>query len=51
MTEEKKSFGRYWFLFALSAIVITLLLMFAPQAFWLALPTTVGFFAMAMDWI
>jgi len=27
------------------------LMIFLPEAFWLALPTTVGGLAMAMDWI
>lgn len=48
---EKKSKTGYWMLFLVSLTVITLLLMFLPQAFWLALPTTVGGLAMAMDWI
>ncbi|MFM6984059.1 MAG: hypothetical protein ACKOXF_07995 [Chitinophagaceae bacterium] len=48
---EKKSKAPYWMLFLASLTVIILLLMFLPEAFWLALPTTVGGFAMAMDWI
>ncbi|MBL7837692.1 MAG: hypothetical protein JNM67_09255 [Bacteroidetes bacterium] len=48
---EKKSKTGYWMLFLVSLTVITLLLMFLPEAFWLALPTTVGGLAMAMDWI
>lgn len=50
MAEKKSRFG-YWMLFFVSLAVITLLLAYLPQAFWLALPTTVGGFAMAMDWI
>lgn len=38
-------------LFLVSLAVITTLLIVLPEAFWLALPTTVGGFAMAMDWI
>lgn len=38
-------------LFLVSLAAITLLMMFLPQIFWVALPTTVGGFAMAMDWI
>ncbi len=38
-------------LFLVSLVVITLLMIFRPEAFWLALPTTVGGFAMAMDWV
>jgi hypothetical protein len=48
---EKKSKGGYWALFVVSLAAITLLLMFLPQIFWVALPTTVGGLAMAMDWI
>jgi hypothetical protein len=50
MSEKKSRFG-YWMLFLVSLTVITLLMIFLPEAFWLALPTTVGGFAMAMDWI
>lgn len=48
---EKKSRGPYWLLFIVSLVTIILLLTFLPEAFWLALPTTVGGLAMAMDWI
>lgn len=48
---EKKSRTAYWMLFLVSFITITALMIFLPEAFWLALPTTVGGFAMAMDWI
>ncbi len=48
---EKKSKAGYWALFLLSLSVLVVLLIFLPQAFWLALPTTIGGFAMAMDWI
>jgi hypothetical protein len=48
---EKKSKTAYWMLFLVSLITITVLMIFLPEAFWLALPTTVGGFAMAMDWI
>jgi hypothetical protein len=48
---EKKSKTGYWMLFLVSLVTIIALLMFLPEAFWLALHTTVGGFAMAMDWI
>jgi len=48
---EKKSRKGYWALFGVSLVIITLLMIFRPEVFWLALPTTVGGFAMAMDWI
>jgi hypothetical protein len=48
---EKKSRAGYWMLFFVSLAIITVLMIFLPEAFWLALPTTVGGFAMAMDWI
>jgi uncharacterized membrane protein YhaH (DUF805 family) len=48
---EKKSRTAYWMLFLVSLITICALLIFLPEAFWLALPTTVGGLAMAMDWI
>jgi hypothetical protein len=50
MSENKSKTG-YWMLFLVSLVAIVGLLIFLPQAFWLALPTTVGGFAMAMDWI
>ncbi len=50
MTEKKSKKG-YWALFLVSLTILTLLMIFLPEAFWLALPTTVGGFAMAMDWI
>lgn len=48
---EKKSKTAYWMLFLVSLVIFTVLMIFLPEAFWLALPTTVGGFAMAMDWI
>jgi hypothetical protein len=48
---EKKSKAGYWMLFAVSLVTIIALIIFLPEAFWLALPTTVGGLAMAMDWI
>jgi hypothetical protein len=48
---EKKSKTAYWMLFLVSLITIIVLMIFLPEAFWLALPTTVGGLAMAMDWI
>jgi hypothetical protein len=48
---EKKSKTAYWMLFLVSLITITALIIYLPEAFWLALPTTVGGLAMAMDWI
>jgi hypothetical protein len=48
---EKKSRTAYWMLFLVSLVAVILLMIFLPEAFWLALPTTVGGFAMAMDWI
>ena len=50
-SETKKNKSAYWLLFLVSLAAITLLLMFSPQWFWLALPTTVTGLAMAMDWI
>jgi hypothetical protein len=50
MTQKKSRTG-YWMLFLGSLTILTLLLVFQPEAFWLALPTTVGGLAMAMDWI
>lgn len=49
--EEKKSRFGYWMLFLVSLGILTLLMIFQPEGFWLALPTTVGGLAMAMDWI
>lgn len=52
MTEQtNKNKAAYWLLFLGSLAIITFLLIFYPQWFWLALPTTVGGFALAMDWI
>jgi hypothetical protein len=53
MTEmtEKKSRTGYWLLCLVSVGILIALLMFQPEAFWLALPTSVGGLAMAMDWI
>ena len=48
---EKKSRAPYWVLFFVSLVTITGLIMYLPEAFWLALPTTVGGLALAMDWI
>jgi hypothetical protein len=50
MAEKKSKLG-YWVLFGVSLAVLAYLTFFLPQAFWLALPTTVGGLAMAMDWI
>lgn len=50
MTEKKSKTG-YWMLFLVSLGICVALIMFLPEAFWLALPTTVGGLAMAMDWI
>jgi hypothetical protein len=50
MTEKKSRLG-YWMLFLVSLAIFTILMIFRPEAFWLALPTTVGGLAMAMDWV
>ncbi|MCZ2129022.1 MAG: hypothetical protein LC109_02020 [Bacteroidia bacterium] len=53
MAAEKtaKSKGIYWVLFLASLSVLVLLLMFLPEVFWMALPSTVTCFALGMDWI
>lgn len=51
MMAEKKSKAGYWMLFLVSLAILITLLAFLPEVFWLALPSTVGGFAMAMDWI
>lgn len=50
-TEAKKSKTKYWVMFAISMVVLTLLTIFEPRAFWLGLPTAAGGLAMAMDWV
>jgi hypothetical protein len=53
MTTENTSKSKtgYWLLFLASLIIMILLLMFSPQWFWLALPTTVTGLALGMHWI
>jgi hypothetical protein len=53
MTEEvkKRKTGFYWGMTIVSAIALVLLTIYAPGGFWLGLPTFVGGFAMAMDWV
>lgn len=48
---EKKSKAGYWMLFLVSLTILGVLLFKLPEVFWLALPSTVGGLAMAMDWI
>ena len=39
----------YWILFLVSALLMVLLLMYAPQWFWAMLPFTGTFFVKAID--
>ncbi len=50
-TEAKKSRTKYWVMFAISTVVLALLTIYEPRAFWLGLPTAAGGLAMAMDWV
>jgi hypothetical protein len=47
----KKNKTGYWLLFLGSLVFMALLLAFAPQWFWLSLPTALGGLAVGMDWI
>ncbi|WP_447642852.1 MULTISPECIES: hypothetical protein [Chitinophagaceae] len=49
MTAEQQSTGKYWGLFFLWLVIITLMLIFIRPFFWLALPGTVTYFAKAMN--
>ncbi|MBC7425889.1 MAG: hypothetical protein H7321_05080 [Bacteroidia bacterium] len=49
--ETKNLQKKGWMLFVVSAIALTLLFMFKPEVFWLALPTTVGGLVMGLDWV
>lgn len=50
-TETGKKKGLYWAVFLVSLFIMIMLLMFAPQWFWLSLPTTVGGLALSFDLI
>jgi len=47
MEQANKSRGKYWLIFILSMVGMTLLILFKPEWFWLSLPPAVGSFAMA----
>jgi hypothetical protein len=50
-TNHAKHKNKYWAMCIISGIVLILLTIFLPQAFWLGLPTFCGGLAMAMDWV
>lgn len=49
--QSKKNTGVYWLIFLISLAIMAGILMTSPEWFWLALPSTVTGFALAMDWI
>ena len=48
---QSKPKGKYWLIFVASLVVITLITLYRPEAFWLPIPIMVTAFALANDWL
>ncbi len=49
MENATTSKGKYWLLFLVSSVAIVLLIMFASNWFWVALPFVLTYLVKAMD--